>query len=273
MPRFLHSTPSTYCWLLLLVVQAALYTASFAQQGYSDHRSPMLSSSRDSARVDYLNHLSYYYITKERKDSALSCALLAYRGALALNYSHGVAVSLTHQAQIAKHFDDDFVRSEQLGKASLQWYKKTPDQSGIDTLYHHLAYTTFAQSRFGEALGYARQLHALAREKGSRLAMIDALGWIFSIYRQSGNYEQSFLYAQQAYELALQENSKIKIAAALYGLAQLYMLIEDYPHAWDYFRQVLRMDDANTRADRVIMNVDIWFKMEFTESVQPPGTF
>ncbi|MEJ7738292.1 MAG: histidine kinase [Chitinophagaceae bacterium] len=225
----------------------------------------MLRSLQDSARIDRLNQLSHYYITIEKKDSASYYALLACEEAKDLNYIHGLAISLSHQSQIAKHFDDEFIKSELLGKESLQWFEKTPDKSGIDTLYNHLIYTVFAQSRFDEALDYTRKKYALAKQNANKGVMFSAIGWMFAIYRQSGNYEKSFVYAQQRYDLALKEKNKIWIATALYGLAQLYMLIEDYPYALHYFRQVLQTDDDATRKERIISDNDIWFKMEFTE--------
>jgi tetratricopeptide (TPR) repeat protein len=260
-----HSGQSKDFCFLFFAVQFSLSAICFAEKENPAISKQTLPFLHDSARIDCLNQLSYFYITAEKKDSANYYALLAYKEACNLNYIHGIAISLSRQSQVAKHFDDDFTKSESLGKASLQWFEKTRNKSGIDTLYNHLIYTVFAQSRFDEALGYARKNYATARQKGNQAGMFKALGWMFAIYRQSGDYEKSFLYAQQVYDLALKANNKIWLAHASYGMAQLYSLIENYPNALYYFRQVLQMDDDDIRKEWIVTDNDIWFKMEFTE--------
>jgi tetratricopeptide (TPR) repeat protein len=108
-------------------------------------------------------------------------------------------------------------------------------------------------------------MYAFALQNDNELKMVDALSWIFVVYRQSGDYEKSFEYARKAYDLALKTKNRISIANTLYGMAQLHLLIEDYPRALNYFRQVHQMDDQDTRSERVRTDNDIWFKMEFTE--------
>ncbi len=252
-------------FFLFFVLQFPISPDCFAQNEAAATLNQTLHSLRDSARIDCLNQLSYHYITTEKKDSAIYYALLGYQEAKNTNYIHGLAISLSRQSQIAKHFDDDFIKSEQLGRASLQWFEKTPNKSGIDTLYGHLIYTVFAQSRFDEALDYARKNLSIAKQNDNQAVLIKALGWMFAIYRQSGDYEKSFVYAQQVYDLALKANNKIWLAHALYGMAQLYMLIEDYPHALRYFRQVFQMADDDIRTEWIVTDIDIWFKMEFAE--------
>lgn len=260
-----HKVSSKYYSPLFFIIHFFLSLNCFAQNENIATQRQTLHALQRSAGIDSLNQLSYYYITDEKKDSATYYAVTAFEEANNINYVHGIAISLSRQSQIAKHFDDDFIKSELLAKASLQWFEKTPDKSGIDTLYNHLIYTVFAQSRFDEALHYARQQYNVAKEKNNQSAINNALSWMFGIYRQSGDYEKSFSYAQQRYDFALKAKNKIWISDALYGMAQLYMLIEDYPPALHYFREVLRTDDVETRRERIITDNDIWFKMEFTE--------
>ena len=262
-----HSKLFKHFLLLYGLLQVGVFAVSHAQHSTATH--PFL----DTAAIDALNRLSYHYITLERKDSANHFALAAYTKARAIHYYYGVAVSLSLQSQIAKHFDDDFIQSEQLGKASLQWFAKTHNQSGIDTLYNHLVYTLFAQSKFDEALQYTQKMYALAKTNNDQEGLISALSWMFAIYRQSGNYEKSFHYVQQLHDVAVRSKNKVWTAASLYALAQQYMLIEDYPHALHYFRQVLQMDDNDTRNHRILTDNDIWFKMEFTEVFSHLGQF
>jgi len=213
--------------LLLLAAWLLLSATGFAQQEDGTATNQTLCSLQDAERIDHLNRLSDYYIKTEKKDSAAYYARMAYEKAENGNYIHGIAVSLSHQSQIAKHFDDDFPKAEQLAKAALRWFEKTTDKSGLDTLYDHLIYAVFAQSRFDEALHYARKRYDVTKGKGNQAGMFDALGWMFAIYRQSGDYEKALMYAQQTHDLALKAKKKIWISRILYGMAQLYMLIED----------------------------------------------
>ncbi|SEO15628.1 Tetratricopeptide repeat-containing protein [Niastella yeongjuensis] len=250
---------------MLLVVLFFMRAVAFAQHNPIENPGNLAPFTNDTNRIDCLNALSYKYIILEKKDSAEYFATLACKEAQKINYIHGIAVAYSRQSQIAKHFDDDFIKSETLGKTSLQWYEKTGNKEGIDTLYNYLIYTVFSQSRFEEAIDYTEKKYAFAKQSDNLSKTMDALTWMFAIYRQRGMYEKSFQFARQRYDLALQSKNKIWISTALYGMAQLYMLIEDYPDALSYFRRVLQMDDQETIHERISTDNDIWFKMEFTE--------
>lgn len=255
---------SKICCTLFAAVLAASLNSS-AQQEEIDSLRKVLPALKDTAIIDCFNQISHEYIELDKKDSAAYYAALACAEAKQSNYIHGVAEALSIQSQIAKHFDDDFIKSEVLGKESLRWYDKTPNKKGLENLYYYLVYTVFSQSRFDEAIVFAGKRYALAKQNGDQEVMIDALSSMFAIYRQSGNYEKSFLFAQKTYDLALKTKNKILISCMLYGMAQLYELIEDFPNALTYFHRVQQMDDAETRSDRIATDNDIWFKMEFTE--------
>jgi len=250
-------------WLLLLFFVAS---SSVAQRARIDSIRRLLPSLTNALRVDALNQLSALFILTEQKDSAQWFAAQAYVQALQRNDTHGLAVYYSNQAQIAKHFDDDFRRAEQEAKTALYWYERTTNKEGILQAYFYAQYATFSQGKFEESLQFARKRYALARQRGNATNMVDALGAIFAIYRQSGDYEKSFFFAQKRYEQALRLNDKIRISNSLYSFAQLYELIEDYTNALHYFRLVLQQDDDETRNERTATDNDIWFKMEFTEA-------
>jgi LytS/YehU family sensor histidine kinase len=220
---------------------------------------------RDSAKVDCLNNLSETFILLENKDSAEHSADLAYSEAQKINYIHGIAISFCRKAQITKQFDNDFIQSELLGRESLRWFQKTSNKSGIDTLYHNLAFAVLAQSKFDEALYYIEKKFDWAKKTGDQPGMFETLISLSGINRQSGNYEKAFVFAQRAYEFALKEKNKFWISRALYFLAQLHMVIEDYPNALSYFRKIFQLDDSETIKNRINSDYDIWFKMEYAE--------
>src|SRR5688572_20977638 len=178
-------------YIAISILQILSCTTCFSQKEKIDSLRKACPSLQDSAEIDCLNTISYEYILAEKKDSAEYYVTLAYEEAKRIDYIHGIAFSFLLQSQIAKHFDDDFVRSEMLGKESLRWYERTGNKEGIENLYTYLLYTVFAQSRFDEASDYGEKLIALAKQTGDQKGMLAALGWMFAINRQSGNYEKS----------------------------------------------------------------------------------
>ncbi len=220
---------------------------------------------KDTARIDCLNELSYQYTVSDKKDSAEDYVTIAYQEAKKLNYVHGIAVYFFCKSQMARHFYDDFIESEALGKESLRWYERTGNKEGMANTYYLLCAAAFAQSKFEEAIGYSEKRFLNAKQNGNQSEMVSALGYIGGIYGQTGDYEKAFLYKQQGYDFFLKANNKIEISSSLYGIAQLYELTGDYPNALIYFRRVLQMDDEETRKQRIAGDNDIWFKMELAE--------
>jgi tetratricopeptide (TPR) repeat protein len=253
MRRFCQIKPSkTFC--LLQLVQLLICFTVTAQ-----------GTPGDTAEIDRLNELSDRAIAAEQKDSADYYAGKALESAKRTNYVNGIAVALCRQAQIAKHFEDDFRKTENLAKQSLSWYERTANKKGIEVLYFYLSYAAIAQSRFNEALEYAERTYELAERNGDETQVVNALFWMCNIDRQNGDYEKFFSHTQQVYELAIKAKSKAWTVVALYFMAQLHMQIEDYPNALAYFRQVWKMYDAEIRDYMIANDYDIWLKMEYTE--------
>jgi tetratricopeptide (TPR) repeat protein len=225
----------------------------------------VLPSLKDTTRIDILNKLSYFYILAEQKDSAKHYATLAGQEARKSNYIHGIAVSFGNLAHIVKHFDDDFIQAEKYIKESLQWYERTKNKAGIYTAYYYLQDTRLAQSKFDEIIDFGKKDYAAAKQRNDTTVMIARLRELIIAYKESGNYEQSFLAAQEKHELPVAAKKKIPIQGTNFSIAALYQAIEDYPDALIYYRKVLASDDDETRAQRVRAGSDIWFKMEFAE--------
>ncbi len=251
---------------ILISISLVIYVSCFAQREKIDSLINLLSSLHDTIRIDCMNDLCKEYIFKGRKDSAKYYASLAYEESTKLNYIHGIAKAFSNKSQIAKHFDDDFVQSEQYARQSLYWFQNTGNNKGIDELYFYLLYNFVAQSKFDEGIYYGKQYYKWAKQHGDQSILLDATGWLINLYRSMGDYETSFLFAQQLHDLAIKAKDKIWISTSYYSLAQLYQLIGDYQEALNYFRKVIRMDDSDIEKERIRTDNDIWFKMEFTES-------
>jgi len=101
---------------ILISISLVIYVSCFAQREKIDSLINLLSSLHDTIRIDCMNDLCKEYIFKGRKDSAKYYASLAYEESTKLNYIHGIAKAFSNKSQIAKHFDDDFVQSEQYAR-------------------------------------------------------------------------------------------------------------------------------------------------------------
>lgn len=252
--------------IITLIISLCSCGSCFAQIDEIDSLEKILPTLADTVRIDCLHQLSLKYLFKSDKDSAIYYTDLVYNESKKINYIHGIAVALCCQSLIAKHFDDDFVRSERLGKESLEWFDKTANKEGIDTMYSYLVYALFSESKFDEAVFYTQKQLDHAKETADSAMIFDAIGTMCAIYRTSGDYEKSFQFIQQIYDLAQKAHNKIWISGSLYGIAKLYELIEDYTNALVYFRKVIETDDSETIKERIDSDNDIWFKMEFTEA-------
>ena len=231
-----------------------------------DSLKKILLSLKDTGRIDCLNQISYYYISDEKKDLATYYATLANTEAKEQNYIHGIAESFSNKAHVARHFDDDFLKSEKLAKESLRWYEKTGNKAGIDTAYFYLGEAWFGQGRLDESTALDKRLYLEARQKNDVQKMLAFSLWLLADYRQSGNYEQSFLLARERYKLALQTSDKIAISSTVHNIGRLYLLIGDYSNALSYFRKELQMDDGDIKKRRIQEEADFNIKMELAEA-------
>jgi hypothetical protein len=116
-----------------------------------DSLKKVLPSLHDSARVDCLNDLSYSYTYISKKDSAEYYAAIAETEARKLNYIHGIAESVSRQAGMAEHFENNFFKEEGLAKKALSWYNLTPNKKNINIIYDQLSFAFFAQSYYDES--------------------------------------------------------------------------------------------------------------------------
>jgi tetratricopeptide (TPR) repeat protein len=232
------------------------------------HKIPGNPKSRaihDSTIADRMNDLSAEFISGNRQDSADHFASRALEESDILNYFHGIAIAYLRKSRIAAYFNSDFTLSEKMGKEALYYYERTPDKTGIDTLYSYLFDAAFAEGKFDEAIDYSEKFYAAALQKNDQDGIFNSLYWMFAINRQVGNYEKSFSYVQQLNEIAAKSGNKIWIATAWWGVAELYKLIEDYPNALNYFQRVVKLNDPELMPNRINSDRGLWFEMEFAE--------
>ena len=250
---------------ILLLITQIFCAVCFAQTKTIDSLKKVLPLLKDTARIDCLNELSNAFILADKKDSANGFANLAYNESEKINYIHGAAVSLLQKSKIYKHFDDDLIESEKLAKESLNIFNKTSNKKGLYDVYQMLMYSTFGQSRFDEAIEFAKKKYALSNESGDAAGMFSALMNIGTIYKDAGNYEQSLYYGQLCRQLAIKTGNQEWLQNTLFVLGELCMKINDYNTALTNFRQAFQMDNPQLEKSRKDGDFDIWMKMEYAE--------
>jgi len=149
-----------YCTILLLI-------AALAAQGQSG------PADRVRAGIDSLENQAISYLSPSHKhdstpDNLAGLAAQALQESRRTGYSHGIAVALACQAFIMNMHSNDFTRSEQLARESLDWFGRTDNKYSITLAYYALGFSLFAQSRFDEALYNFGQAREYARQRRKR---------------------------------------------------------------------------------------------------------
>lgn len=251
--------------IALCILSTSVAYARYPSRDKTDSLKMLLPVIHDSARVDCLNELSDQYILASNKDSAEYYALTAYDEAKKINYIHGLAESFSHQSRIAKHFDDDFIKSESLARESLLWYGKTTNRKDIEKVYEELWYSLFSQSKYDEASMYAEKEYKIYKSNGDESGMADNLESIGVIQFQEGNYDSAFYYSQLSQQVAFKAKNETMLTSILFDFGSLYRSIEDYPTALNYYRQAFQRDNPENIKYRKDNDWDIWAKMEYAE--------
>lgn len=249
----------------LLLLQFFFCITGLAQREKIDSLQKVLRTLTDSSKVDCLNELSREYVQQGKKDSAGYYAESAIQESKKINYIHGIAVAFNRKARLVKHFDDDFIQAEKLGKESLSWFEKTANKEGITDTYHELAVSMHAQGRFEETAAYNLKLYEHYKIKGNTDGLFSVLGMLTVIYKEAGDYEKCFYFIEQCRQLATNTGNKFILQCYFFGLGGLYMKIEDYSSALTAYRQAFAIDNPQFEKRRRDEDWDIWIKMEYAE--------
>jgi len=132
-----------------------------AQRGKIDSFKKILPSLHGTGRIDCLNDLSGIYLSSLRPkhpvtnpkivDTAAYYTGLAYKEAVKINYTHGIAESLSYKGEIENIFDN-FLEQEKLSREAIDLYKKTSHKKRLAETYWNLSQSLYSQSFFEEAI-------------------------------------------------------------------------------------------------------------------------
>jgi tetratricopeptide (TPR) repeat protein len=112
---------------------------------------------------------------------------------------------------------------------------------------------------------FGERYYGIARQEKDQGKIFESMTNMFTLYRQTGNYEKSFDYAEQLYDIALKSNNTQWIKSALWSLAELYSNIEDYTTSLNYYRRAWDLNYADTKNTPVETESNTRFEMQFAE--------
>src|SRR5258708_4590154 len=219
-----------YCTILFLI-------SALAAQGQPEPAGQVRRriDSLENQAISRLN-LSHNHKNDSTTDITAGLAAQALQESQRAGYSHGIAVALACQAIIMNIHANDFTRSEQLARESLDWFGRTDNKSLNSLACYALGFSLFAQSRFDEAIHYFGQAREYARRSGNCTEEIYMMSLTGEAYRERGDYEKAFDILRQCVQLA-EAVHNTELSRGLYKtLAGLFVQIEDYGTAEKYFR-------------------------------------
>ena len=247
---------------LFLIFNSLLLAGQDKLPGTAQNNEPGLQSPQ---RVSWLNEKSALAHYRNQKDSAIYYSGLAMAEAKKINDFHGMAISYSRLAQIANQFDSDFTLMQKYGEEALGYFDKTPDRTGIDTVYEILFSASYALGHFEEAMEYSNKYYATAIQKKNINGIFNSLTGMLAINRQWGDYEKCFDYARQLNDIAEQTGNKKWVAGALWNMAGLYKLIGDYSDALLYYQRARNIHEKEQIPERIHSDQEEGFEIEFAE--------
>ena len=179
-----------------------------------DSLKTILPSLQDTARIDCLNEIVFYYISAQDKHAFEYYTTLAYSESKKVNYTHGIAVTLAQRANFQKHFGNDSA-AEILAVESLHWYELTNNKKYIEIPFYQMGREFFAQSKWDEAVVNLKQCFYWAKKANNYDGMLGTLSLIGEVYRESSRYDSAFEVFKQELQMAQQYKDTLRIEGAL----------------------------------------------------------
>src|SRR6476646_8730185 len=108
-------------FVMIIFLYGSVYAAS-AQLQNIDSLKKTLPFLHDSARIDCLNEIVFYYLAALKKDSIEYYLTTAYEESKKINYIHGIALSLSQKAVTVMDYGNN-PQIQKIITESLQWYQ------------------------------------------------------------------------------------------------------------------------------------------------------
>ncbi len=268
MPGHIHPSPLVLvilklishrfpCALALLLFSLPFHSG-LAQHSLSKHHPKteqidslkrLLSSLRDSSRVDALNQLSSMYckflnweFVYKQTDSARRYALQAGREAKQINYFKGQAVSMVRLGENELE-RDNINNAESYFRKAIPMFKKLNLLNELNWAHVQLGWILSLQCRFTESRNQLEVALAYARSVSDRLLESAVMRVTANSYLWQGYYLKAFEYNQKDYLIS----KTVDDARGLHPLTvlgPLYLIAGDTSEAIRYIQMSLQYAKA-----------------------------
>ena len=214
-----------------------------------DSLKKVLSFASGTQRVDCLNGLCQEYwwpaCSKTFSDSVSNWAKPAYKEAIELNYSAGIAESIMIFGVEEIH-KDNFLSAEKYLRKGLNIFEAINNEFGIGWCNMWLAQTLYSQNRFQEALGHLKTSLFFLDKLNDWDGKAKAWAWMGGIYANFGSYDSSYFYCSESLRIRQQMSDHSCVAYSFANMGHLYKIAGSNEDALYYYRQAFNY--ANTHA-------------------------
>jgi tetratricopeptide (TPR) repeat protein len=196
-------------------------------------------------KVDSLNELACSYASSTHKpdwDTALIYINQAYKEALRLNYTKGIADAIFNQGwmELTSH---NYPAAEKHFRECLLYVEKLSDMGGLGFTHFNIGYALYVQGYFDKALAeFQTAILQYQQNKDYKCVKDCAKGITLSqeflgvIYGLKGELVKGFELAQNGLKESKKRNDSLGMAFPLMIIGDLYQSMEDYPMALEYYQ-------------------------------------
>lgn len=225
---------------------------SLCQSSPIDSLKKILTSLKDSSRIDCLNKLALEYYKNAlpetyinvQTDSVVSFASQAFGEAEKINYTKGIADALQNLGEVARD-RNDFVTAEKYLRQSVHLFQKIYALERYSWANLTLGWSLHVQCKFSEAKSaYERAVpFCIAANNKERQSML--LRLISYTYGVPGFNEKAFEYMLKAIRITFIIHDARGVISSPQNMANIYKYAGDKATALTYFRLAAQNAKSN----------------------------
>jgi len=234
---------------VVLLVSILLSTVSQAQHPNPkkiDSLRKLLPMARGIQKIDCLNTLceEKWWPPKVYPDTIFAWANLAYKEAIAINYTPGISTS-TMLLGVAEIYRKNYRSAEKYLREALNVFEIIHSDFGLGWCNIWLAQSLHHQINFSESLACYKRAIPFLEKLTDWEGQGKAWAWMGAIYATLGNYDSSFYYCSKSLLLRQKMSDHVCVANSLTNMGQLYKVAGAYEDALDYYRQGFRYANSH----------------------------
>jgi tetratricopeptide (TPR) repeat protein len=227
--------------LIILLVSILFTSVSLAQHPNLkeiDRLKNLLPTTQGIQRIDCLNALSeeYWWPAKVSSDTISGWANLAYKEAVTINYTAGIATSVMLFG-VAEIYRKNFRTAEKYLRQALNMFETIHNDFGLGWGNVWLAQTLYSQNNFEESIACYKKSISILQKLGDWEGEGKTWAWMGAIYATLGNYDSSFYYCSKSLLIRQKMSDHVCVANSFTNMGQLYKVAGSYEDALDYYRQ------------------------------------